>query len=92
MKHRCGVATTCPASCRRDTITRYQADQFVEPQAQVVYDKLRKPKELTTFTIAQGADFHCAPMAPQYRNEVVFDWLAQYLGESETPVRADRVG
>jgi fermentation-respiration switch protein FrsA (DUF1100 family) len=60
-------------------VTKYEADQFVEPQAQVVYDQLRKPKALTTFTVAQGADFHCAPMAPQYRNEVVFDWLAHHL-------------
>ena len=28
---------------------------------------------------AEGADFHCGPMAPQYRNEVVFDWLDERL-------------
>lgn len=60
-------------------VTRYEGDQFVEPQAQIVYDKLRQPKQLTSFTVAEGADFHCVPMAPQYRNEVVFDWLAPHL-------------
>ncbi len=27
------------------------------------------------FTAATGAEYHCAPMAPQQRNEVVFDWM-----------------
>jgi hypothetical protein len=27
------------------------------------------------FTAAQGARGHCAPMAPQTGNQVVFDWL-----------------
>jgi hypothetical protein len=27
------------------------------------------------FTAAQGAQDHCAPMAPQTRNQVAFDWL-----------------
>lgn len=36
-----------------------------------------------TFTVAEGADFHCAPMAPRYRNEVVFDWLDHHLRARE---------
>ncbi len=31
------------------------------------------------FTVAQGAQDHCAPMAPQTRNQVVFDWLDRFL-------------
>jgi hypothetical protein len=27
------------------------------------------------FSAATGAEYHCAPMAPQQRNEVVFDWM-----------------
>jgi hypothetical protein len=25
--------------------------------------------------VAEGAEYHDAPMAPQTRNQVVFDWL-----------------
>jgi pimeloyl-ACP methyl ester carboxylesterase len=27
------------------------------------------------FTVAEGGEYHCEPMAPQLRNERVFDWL-----------------
>ena len=30
-------------------------------------------------TAAEGAELHCAPMAPPYRNEIVFNWLDQVL-------------
>jgi len=30
---------------------------------------------MVTLTAADGAQYHCAPMAPARRNEVVFDWL-----------------
>jgi hypothetical protein len=30
---------------------------------------------LLKFTVAEGAEYHCEPMAPQLRNERVFDWL-----------------
>lgn len=36
---------------------------------------LRGQKRLIRFTAAEGAQFHCEPMAPQLRNERVFDWL-----------------
>ncbi len=39
-----------------------------------------KRKKLHTFTVAQGAEYHCAPMAPQTRNQVVYDWLGTVLG------------
>ncbi|MEO6827653.1 MAG: prolyl oligopeptidase family serine peptidase [Microbacteriaceae bacterium] len=32
------------------------------------------------FTSAEGAQFHCAPMAPQVRNEVVYNWLDGIFG------------
>ncbi|MBM4266654.1 MAG: hypothetical protein FJ144_08595 [Deltaproteobacteria bacterium] len=34
------------------------------------------------FTAAEGAQFHCEPMAPQLRNERVFDWLERILEPS----------
>jgi hypothetical protein len=30
---------------------------------------------LIKFTVAEGGEYHCEPMAPQLRNERVFDWL-----------------
>jgi hypothetical protein len=36
---------------------------------------LRCDKEFYQFSAADGADQHCAPMAPQTRNQVVYDWL-----------------
>ena len=61
-------------------VTRYDGDAL-NPQAQQVLDGLGSTeKQLRTFTYGQGAQLHDAPMAPQYRNEVVFDWLGTHLG------------
>ena len=49
-------------------------------QARQLYDALGSSKKLVTFTIAEGAEYHDAPMAPQRRNQVIFDWLDQTLG------------
>jgi dienelactone hydrolase len=59
-------------------VTHYQDDQLVVPPAKqgpVVFRLLRCDKEYHRFTAAQGAQYHCAPMAPQTRNQVVYDWL-----------------
>lgn len=53
-----------------------ELEQFFPGQARTLYGWLRaKPKTLMHFTIAEGAQYHCEPMAPQLRNERVFDWL-----------------
>lgn len=36
-------------------------------------------KRFVNFTTRQGASLHDQPLAPQYANEVIFDWLARYL-------------
>jgi hypothetical protein len=36
---------------------------------------IRSAATLHEFTAAAGCEFHCAPMAPQRRNQVLFDWL-----------------
>ncbi len=41
----------------------------------MVYEKLFGRKQYAYFTAAEGAQYHCAPMAPQTRNQVVYDWL-----------------
>ena len=59
-------------------VTTYQNDDLVVPaseQGPVVYNLLRGVKQKHTFTAAEGADQHCAPMAPQVRNQAVYDWL-----------------
>jgi hypothetical protein len=59
-------------------VTSYQHDQLVVPHAKQgpeVFKLLRGDKRYHYFTAAQGAQFHCAPMAPQIRNQVVYDWL-----------------
>jgi hypothetical protein len=44
-----------------------------------VYKLLRTGKQYHYFTAAEGAQYHCGPMAPQTRNQAVFDWLGQTL-------------
>ncbi len=63
-------------------VTVYEQDQLIIPapeQGAKVFQLLRGDKQLHTFTAAQGAQFHCAPMAPQIRNQVVYDWLDSVL-------------
>jgi hypothetical protein len=59
-------------------VNNYVEDQFYPGQAREVYSRLpaRIPKQFHTFTI----EYHDAPMAPQTRNQVVFDWLDDTLG------------
>ena len=59
-------------------VTDYQDDDFYDGQAQTLYDGIQGPKTYHKFT--DGARYHCGPMAPTLRNEVVFDWLDQTLG------------
>ena len=63
-------------------VTAYQDDTLVVPasgQGPEVYKLLRSRKQYHYFTAAEGAQYHCAPMAPQTRNQAVFDWLDQTL-------------
>ncbi len=59
-------------------VTDYQDDDFYAGQARVLFDGIRGPKTFHEFT--DGARYHCGPMAPTLRNEVVFDWLDNILG------------
>ncbi len=60
-------------------VTNYELEEFYPGQAQLLYQALRSHKDLVTFTVAEGAEYHDAPMAPQRRNQVVFDWLDDTL-------------
>jgi cephalosporin-C deacetylase-like acetyl esterase len=59
-------------------VTAYAGDALVVPacgQGTEVYQRLRSEKQFHQFTEAEGAQDHCAPMAPQTRNQAVYDWL-----------------
>jgi dienelactone hydrolase len=76
--------STAPQVTSATLVLYYVDDQFYPGpgQAPAVYDLLPAglPKQFHTFTVAEGAEFHDAPMAPQTRNQVVFDWLDGILG------------
>jgi hypothetical protein len=57
-----------------------ELEQFWPGQSQELYDLLTAPKTLARFTVAEGAQFHDEPMAPQHRNAVLFDWMSEILG------------
>ena len=44
---------------------------------------MKAERTLIEFTIAEGGEYHCEPMAPQLRNERVFDWLETHA----SPIR-----
>jgi pimeloyl-ACP methyl ester carboxylesterase len=58
-------------------LTDPQLEQFYPGQAAQVYAQLKAPKRLHHFTAQDGSQYHCEPMAPQHRNEVILDWLAE---------------
>jgi hypothetical protein len=57
----------------------YEGEQFYPGQAQQLYDLITAPKDLVRLDSTHGAQLHCAPMAPRYRNEVVYDWLDEQI-------------
>ncbi|HEY1644679.1 MAG TPA: hypothetical protein VGG35_28705 [Streptosporangiaceae bacterium] len=75
---------TAPKVTSPTLVNFYQEDSFFPGpgQARAVYKLLPVglPKTFHTFTVAEGAEFHDAPMAPQTRNQVVFDWLDGIIG------------
>jgi hypothetical protein len=61
-------------------VTQYELDQFYPTGGEELYGLLRCSKELVKFTAAEGAAYHDGPLAPQRRNQVIFDWLNATLG------------
>jgi dienelactone hydrolase len=57
-----------------------ELEQFFPGQSKTLHGWLRSPSVLIPFTVAEGAEYHCEPMAPQLRNERVFDWLEAQAG------------
>jgi dienelactone hydrolase len=62
-------------------VTQYEGEQFTPDGGQKLYNLLTGSKELATFTAAEGAGLHDGPLAPQRRNQVVYDWLADVFAK-----------
>jgi hypothetical protein len=56
-------------------ITDPDGEHFWPGQSRQVYDGLPGLKTLARFTVAEGAQYHCEPMAPGLRSQRIFDWL-----------------
>jgi hypothetical protein len=55
-----------------------QFENFFPGQSQRLHSWI-PGSTLLPFTVAEGAEYHCEPLAPQLRNERVFDWLEANL-------------
>jgi dienelactone hydrolase len=62
-----------------------EAEQFWPGQAKTLYGALTCPKELASFTAAEGASLHCEPLATGLRSQRVFDWLDATLAGAGSP-------
>ena len=62
--------TTAPTA-----ILSPELETFFPGQAKKLHHWIGDRSTLIKFTVAEGAEYHCEPMAPQLRNERVFDWL-----------------
>jgi hypothetical protein len=60
-------------------ITDPEDEQFWPGQSRWLYEALICPKELVSFTAAEGVDLHCEPKALGLRDQRVFDWLDETL-------------
>ena len=68
---------TCPM-----LIANPDGEQFWPGQSQQLYDGLHGPKAMVHFTVAEGAQYHCEPMARGLTAQRFFDWLDLTLAYS----------
>jgi len=61
-------------------VTDPEGEQFWPGQSRQLYDRLPGPKQLVSFSSAEGAGRHCEPLAPALRDSRIFDWLDGHLG------------
>jgi hypothetical protein len=60
-------------------ITDPEGEQFWPGQSRQLYELLEAPKALMRFSEAEGAGWHCEPMAPVLRAHRLLDWLDETL-------------
>ncbi len=74
------VRDEIPKIRRPTLVSQYELDDAVGGEGRQVYERLTvRRRRFVEFTRAEGAQYHCGPMAPQYRNEVFFDWLDEVV-------------
>jgi dienelactone hydrolase len=56
-------------------ITAPELETNFPGQQQKLHRWIGASSTLLPFTVAEGGEYHCEPMAPQLRNERVYDWL-----------------
>ena len=71
-----GIAEKIQCPC---LVMNAEGDIFFEGQPQEVYDALKAPKKLITFTSEFGAENHCQSGELSYKDELVFNWLDETL-------------
>jgi hypothetical protein len=74
-----GTQAYLPKITAATLVTQYQDETAFPGQGVAARRLLRSAATLHEFTAAAGGQFHDAPMAPQRRNQVLFDWLAGVL-------------
>lgn len=70
-----GTKAYLPKITTPTLVTQYQDETAFPGQGAAAVRLLRSAATLHEFTAAAGCQFHDAPMAPQRRNQVLFDWL-----------------
>ena len=70
-----GTAAYLPEITAPALVTQYQGETAFPGQGAAALRLLQSAATLHEFTAAAGCQFHDAPMAPQRRNQVLFDWL-----------------
>jgi hypothetical protein len=56
-------------------ITAPELEAYFPGQQEKLHRWIGASSTLIPFTVAEGGEYHCEPMAPQLRNERVYDWL-----------------
>ncbi|MFT4088900.1 MAG: hypothetical protein QM658_17435 [Gordonia sp. (in: high G+C Gram-positive bacteria)] len=60
-------------------LTSPDHEQFWPGQSEQLAGMVTAPVEVLRFTAAEGADWHCQPMARSLTAERMFDWLDDQL-------------
>lgn len=72
-----------PEECAKITtplfITDPEDEQFWPGQSKELSLRVHGPVEVVRFTAAEGANFHCQPLARQLTDSRMFDWLERTL-------------
>jgi hypothetical protein len=66
-------------------ITDPEDEQFWPGQSEQLAGLLKAPHALASFSVADGANFHCQPLAPRQTAHRIFGWLSAHLDATRNP-------